>query len=311
MSSMRRGLNLHLLLMVALGISAFGQSEQILIRYSPGAFGPDRKTVTLYSPLNFKNDLSRASFGFECGCRGARIGSESGPDLFHGSMPRFDGSDWFSVSGPDSRTVIRDLGFLSWSNSFDVPVLDPLPETEKAKRRNVAVDVSEGTENEGTQMNGTLAKVIVGHVYAIHVRNPRSDFYALIRVENIERGDNCTITWFLIPKAQIRRSYTELQWKVAVCKHTVSLLPAACYAGDLLTEENGGLVNIEVKLKCGDSITCQWACVQDTTHRKWFSVKHGPWGLCQLCFHRGDLPKACYEKPSVPAKPEVKTALHD
>jgi hypothetical protein len=225
-------------------------------------------------------------------------------------MRRADSSDWFTVSGPDSRTVIRDLGSLSWSDSFDVPVIAPLLETEQDKRRNVAVDVSGVAESEGTQMDGILAKAIVGHVYAIHVKNSRSDFYALIRVENIERGENCTITWFLIPETQIRRSHTELEWKVAVCKHTVRLLPAACYPGDLLTEENGGLVNIEVKLKCGDSIICQWACVQDTPHGKWFSVKHGPWGLCQLCFQSGDLPKACYEDPSVPAKPEVKTALH-
>lgn len=44
-----------------------------------------------------------------------------------------------------------------------------------------------------------FVKAIVGHLYAIHVVNDTSDFYALFRVEALTRGDNVTISWRLVP----------------------------------------------------------------------------------------------------------------
>lgn len=43
-----------------------------------------------------------------------------------------------------------------------------------------------------------FVKAVVGHVYVIHVVDDVRDFYALFRVEALERGDNCTISWQLI-----------------------------------------------------------------------------------------------------------------
>jgi hypothetical protein len=42
-------------------------------------------------------------------------------------------------------------------------------------------------------------RAVVGHMYVIHVVDGASDYYALLRVEALERGDNCTITWKVIP----------------------------------------------------------------------------------------------------------------
>jgi hypothetical protein len=44
-----------------------------------------------------------------------------------------------------------------------------------------------------------FVKAIPGHMYVIHVVDDVRDFYVLFRVESIERGDNCTISWRLIP----------------------------------------------------------------------------------------------------------------
>jgi hypothetical protein len=43
-----------------------------------------------------------------------------------------------------------------------------------------------------------FVKAVIGHLYVIHVVDESRDFYALFRVENLERGDNCTISWRLI-----------------------------------------------------------------------------------------------------------------
>jgi hypothetical protein len=45
-------------------------------------------------------------------------------------------------------------------------------------------------------------KAVVGHMYVIHVVSPGADFYALYRVESLSSGDNCTISWKLIPTPQ-------------------------------------------------------------------------------------------------------------
>lgn len=42
-------------------------------------------------------------------------------------------------------------------------------------------------------------KAVVGHMYVVHILDRASDYYALLRVEALERGDNCTITWKVIP----------------------------------------------------------------------------------------------------------------
>ena len=44
-----------------------------------------------------------------------------------------------------------------------------------------------------------FVKAIVGHMYVIHVVDDGSDYYALFRVEALERGDNCTIKWKVVP----------------------------------------------------------------------------------------------------------------
>jgi hypothetical protein len=46
-----------------------------------------------------------------------------------------------------------------------------------------------------TKTPSLSVKAIVGHVYVIHVVDDLNDFYALFRVEALERGDNCTISW--------------------------------------------------------------------------------------------------------------------
>lgn len=42
-----------------------------------------------------------------------------------------------------------------------------------------------------------FVKALVGHMYVIHVVDDVRDFYALFRVEALERGDNCTVSWQL------------------------------------------------------------------------------------------------------------------
>ncbi len=51
----------------------------------------------------------------------------------------------------------------------------------------------------GVQTSANLLRAVLDHIYVIHVVDDRRDFYALFRVESLQRGDNCTISWKMIP----------------------------------------------------------------------------------------------------------------
>lgn len=51
----------------------------------------------------------------------------------------------------------------------------------------------------GVQTSPNMIRAILGHIYVVHVVDNRRDFYALFRVEALQRGNNCTISWKMIP----------------------------------------------------------------------------------------------------------------
>jgi hypothetical protein len=53
-----------------------------------------------------------------------------------------------------------------------------------------------GPKRDGKpKIDPLFVKAIPGHMYVIHVVDDVNDFYALFRVEELESGDNCTISW--------------------------------------------------------------------------------------------------------------------
>lgn len=181
-----------------------------------------QEAVTLYSPLQYNHDQSRGCFDFQAGAVAKRGASW---DLAYGLLRAGDDFDWFQSAGAHSnRGLIRDLGKLKWTDEFTVPVIEPLPKLEPGEQRVVSVDVSgadgadgaPGPDGDGMVRQRTpmptkakhdgqpkidpiFVKAIIGHLYAIHVVDDTSDFYALFRVEALTRGDNCTISWRLVP----------------------------------------------------------------------------------------------------------------
>lgn len=163
-----------------------------------GRMRPVEPQVTLHAVLK-GNDLSRAAFSFER----AGAGSINDWDLLYGSLTVGEDLDWFSASvANDSRSLIRDLGALNWSDGYRVPVITPLPELQPGKMRNITVDSSADTGKRWAEKNGIFVKAVAGHMYAMHVKDSDSDFYVLFRVENIERGNNCTISWQIVPSPE-------------------------------------------------------------------------------------------------------------
>jgi hypothetical protein len=145
--------------------------------------------------------------------------------LRYGSLYAGDDLDWFEASAAfNNRTVMKDLGVYGWADDVKLPELAPLPKLKPGEQRHVTIDTSgadglpganglnaDGTRRAdvadqrarpaapkreaGTIVDGPFLKAIQDHLYLIHVVNDVDDFYALVRVDAVTRGDNVTVIW--------------------------------------------------------------------------------------------------------------------
>lgn len=187
-----------------------GRSEPSQQTYSDGV----PESFTLYPPRDkqtAKYDETRSCFSFKMGAN--KLPNSIDPpevsdwDLGYGFM-RISNEDWLIVSaGPNKRSVMKELGQHNWSDAFNVPVLEPLPRLLEGEKRHITVDSSADTHAAWAKSTTHFAKAKVGHMYVMHVKDEEADFYVLFRVEQLEQGEQCTISWKRIPtperKAQL------------------------------------------------------------------------------------------------------------
>lgn len=90
----------------------------------------------------------------------------------------------------------RSSSSLLWVNDGPVPGdISPAAVTPQAPPK-----PSRPKHDGKPKVDPSFVKVIAGHIYVIHVVDDSRDLYALVRVEALERGDNCTVSWKLIPE---------------------------------------------------------------------------------------------------------------
>jgi hypothetical protein len=161
------------------------------------------QTFTLYPPddsVTHKYDEIRACFSFK---RGAiRTSMQEDWDLGY-SFLKISDQDYLQVSaGNEQRSVMKDLGKHTWADSFKVPFLRPLPEVEEGQQRVIGVDSSADTHKQWAATNGIFAKAVAGHIYAAHIKTSSADFYVLFRIEELEQGKECTISWKVVAEPE-------------------------------------------------------------------------------------------------------------
>jgi hypothetical protein len=99
--------------------------------------------------------------------------------------PGNDGMD--GRNGLDGRNAANSIG----SPSTNIPERPREPVAPRKPKRDAEIRTS-----------SDLIRAVLGHMYVIHVVDDERDFYALLRIESLQRGDNCTISWKLIPPPQ-------------------------------------------------------------------------------------------------------------
>ena len=140
---------------------------------------PVPKTVTLLArtKLGELDNYTQAAFSFKHGINGAAAlpVTRNNWDLLFGNSPLPDAFDVSMVVDDCSR--IKDLGALTWVDTFDVPALAAYAEPTREPS----------------------VKAIVGHLYVVHTKDRDNDHFALFRVESLEPSNSVTISWKLIP----------------------------------------------------------------------------------------------------------------
>ncbi len=141
-----------------------------------GAFAPPQE-VTIFSRRKY-DDYMKATFSFKHGIRddpGLKL-TRNQWDLLYDN-----GDGGFSVGMiTEDRSRIVDLGELTWAGLRAVPVVSALPQGARA---------------------GSVPAA-QGHMYVVHTRNSSTDLYSVFRVEWLEAGDQCVISWVNVPSPE-------------------------------------------------------------------------------------------------------------
>src|ERR1041385_5281269 len=91
---------------------------------APAQTPPAQQTITLYCPIQYNHDFSRAAVNFQLTGYGQR---NTPADLIYGFAHLGEDFDWFMKSSArDDRSVMLDLGKHAWTDSFNIPWLEPL-----------------------------------------------------------------------------------------------------------------------------------------------------------------------------------------
>jgi len=118
-----------------------------------------------------------AVYSFKCGGNGPEVQQtcRNNWDIIFGNGIISDALDVTMVT--DDRSRIKDLGSHTWADKIRIPSLAAYEEPEREP---------------------SIA-AIEGHLYLVHTRNTRYNYYALFRVDKLVSGESIDISWKLIP----------------------------------------------------------------------------------------------------------------
>lgn len=158
--------------------------------------------VTLYARIKSGLDgFGRAAFNFKQGLRSddARWIKQTGnvDHLVYGNESLDGETDWFSVSTSErSWDRIKDMGEIEWADLCCAPLLPTPPRVARE------IKVPRRGETFEASSEQRVTEAVAGHMYALHVKRKDTDFYVMFRVERLERGDQCEISWKIMPSPE-------------------------------------------------------------------------------------------------------------
>ncbi|MCU1268152.1 MAG: hypothetical protein JWM21_4470 [Acidobacteria bacterium] len=167
----------------------------------PQSSAADLSTVTLLTQIKHPDALA-ATVNFAIGVRGDSTNPPTANyyDLRYGGRSENGDMDWFDVPmGESSRSQIRDLGVLGWSDIYFTPILlaSNMPHDHGLREDYRAGKVIQRSPE------AVLVKATSGHMYLLHSKHDKVDLYVLFRVEEMKPSDECRISWKVVPSPEV------------------------------------------------------------------------------------------------------------
>ena len=88
--------------------------------------------------------------------------------------------------------LLKDMGEMKWEEVDRMPALVLKPITP-----GISFSINHGTRSVGPQ--GLIVRAVAGHVYAAQIKDDRTDYRVIFRVDSIDSNGDCNISWKRIP----------------------------------------------------------------------------------------------------------------
>lgn len=170
-------------------------------RSAPAQLGDaGTQTVTLFSQFkHHDHDKAVMRVRPPAGVKSARrVGAVSDHTLRFGGMNLDGDGDWLEVPyAHGSRSQIKDLGKLEWSEVYDVPILHASVAPHPGP-----VELSYSSGSLKISPENVMVKALAGHLYLVRFKDEDSDFYLMFRVESLKPNDECKLSWKYVPSPE-------------------------------------------------------------------------------------------------------------
>ena len=141
------------------------------------------------NPIRTRNDIvpgARADFDSQPTERAVRY------DIRFGGMMVNGDYHWLEIAERrGAQSVVKDLGAMSWDEVTHVPLLPASPEPYTG----AIVHTRRGI----TAPENVVVRAAAGHMYLLHVKDQRTEYYVMFRVESLDPNGECTLSWKRVP----------------------------------------------------------------------------------------------------------------
>jgi hypothetical protein len=88
--------------------------------------------------------------------------------------------------------LLKDMGEMKWEEVDRMPALVLKPITP-----GISFSINYGMRSVGPQ--GLIVRALAGHVYAAEIKDDRTDYRVIFRIDSIDSNGDCNISWKRIP----------------------------------------------------------------------------------------------------------------
>jgi hypothetical protein len=112
----------------------------------------------------------------------------------YGGLSKAADDLWLQIQAVPVRGMglLMDKGQMKWEEVDRMPALVLMPITP-----GISFSINHGVRSVGPQ--GLIVRALAGHVYAAQIKDDRTDYRIIFRIDSIDPNGDCSISWKRVP----------------------------------------------------------------------------------------------------------------